>query len=72
MQGLCDSLVAQGRQKEAVEYLQTQQQTLEEAGSNSKISPVEVQLLLGKASFQIPPAVSNSVVDLRAHTLCSF
>jgi len=68
MQGLCDSLVVQGRQKEAVEYLQTQQ-TLEEAGSDSKISPVEVQLLLGKASFQIPPAVSHSVVDLRAHTL---
>ncbi len=52
-QGLCESLVAQGRQEEAVDFLQTQQQTLEADPGTSKVSTVEVQLLLGKVCF--PP-----------------
>ena len=54
-QGLCESLVAQGRQKEAVEFLQTQQQTLEYNAGTGKASTVEAQLLLGKVYSQAPP-----------------
>lgn len=48
-QGLCGSLVAQGRQKEAVDTLQAQQHQIEEGKADSaKVNPVELQLLLGK------------------------
>ena len=57
-QGLCESLVAQGRQKEAVDFLQTQQQTLETIPGTNKISTVEVQLLLGKVYSHAPPGAS--------------
>ena len=47
-----------GRQKEAVDFLQTQQQTLETIPGTNKISTVEVQLLLGKVYSHAPPGAS--------------
>ena len=40
--------MVQGREREAVELLQTQERTLEADVGTSKVSTVEVQLLLGK------------------------
>lgn len=57
MQGLCESLVAQGRQKEAVEFLQMQQQTLKADASSPKVTAAEVQLLLGKVDLQNPSSL---------------
>lgn len=53
MQGLSASLVAQGRQKEAAEFLQGQQQALEGSASAGKVGAVELQLLLGKVTSDL-------------------
>ena len=42
--------MAQGRQKEAAEFLQGQQQALEGSASTGKVGAVELQLLLGKVT----------------------
>ena len=42
--------MAQGRQKEAAEFLQAQQQALEGSASAGKVGAVELQLLLGKVT----------------------
>lgn len=43
--------MAQGRQKEAAEFLQAQQQALEGSASTGKVGAVELQLLLGKVTL---------------------
>ena len=74
-QSLCGSLVAQGRQKEAVEYLQSQQQALEGApssssSSSSSVNAVELQLLLGKVLSNDLNSVSSSQCPLLRHASC--
>jgi hypothetical protein len=68
-QSLCESLVAQGRQKEAVEYLQSQQQTLESVPSSSSdsssVNAVELQLLLGKVLLHYLRSLSSQFLLLR-------
>lgn len=72
-QSLCKSLVAQGRQKEAVEYLQSQQQALEGAPSSSSdsssVNAVELQLLLGKVLSTDLRSLSSHFPLLR-HASC--
>ena len=73
-QGLCGSLVAQGRQKEAVEYLQGQQQVLEgtpssSSSDSSSVDPVELQLLLGKVILDDLRSLSSQYPLLR-HASC--
>ena len=45
--------MAQGRQKEAAEFLQGQQQALEGSASTGKVGTVELQLLLGKVTSDL-------------------
>ena len=70
-QSLCGSLVAQGRQNEAVEYLQSQQQALEGApsSSSSSVNAVELQLLLGKVLSNDLHSVSSQYPLFR-HASC--
>ncbi len=62
--------MAQGREKEAVEFLQTQEQTLEGDAGTNKVSTVEVQLLLGKVNLPAPLPGASFMLELGLHHLC--